>query len=68
MNFSSHNQTVPLAGIIPPARTVTEILHVNKILLSKDRSAINAFVDEKIREERERELQQLAKELNPDSK
>lgn len=68
MTFTQHNQTVPLEGILPPARTVTKILHVNKILLSKDRSAINAFVGDKIREARERELQQLAKQLNPESK
>lgn len=64
--FSAHNQTVQPLKL--PRPTVTEILHVNKILLSPDKSAINAFVDQKIREERERELKQLAKELNPDSK
>lgn len=58
-DFTQHNQTVPLAGIIPPARTVTEIRHLNLALLSGDRAKIDAFADEMLRLERENQLKQI---------
>lgn len=46
--FTAHNQTVPLAGILP---TTTELRRLSPALLSGDKNKVDAFADEMIQRE-----------------